>query len=57
MRSYRPKKKKSLYVTDEMVGELKRESERLDRSESWCLQYVWERGKSVLTKIPSLEPK
>lgn len=57
MSGFNPKQRKSLYVTAKMVGELKQESARIDRSESWLLQYVWDHGKEALKKIPTLEMK
>ena len=48
------KRKQSLYFPDEMVREIEAEARRLDRSNSWVVQYVWKHGKQALAKIPSL---
>lgn len=53
--AYRPRQKKSLYVTADMVEELERESARLDRSESWLIQLAWKIALAKIKAMPSLE--
>jgi uncharacterized small protein (TIGR04563 family) len=48
------KRKASLYFPEEMLREIDSEAQRLDRSHSWVLQFVWRHGKDILKKIPSL---
>lgn len=49
------KRKQSLYFPDEMIREIEAEARRLDRSNSWVVQYVWKHGREALQRLPSME--
>ena len=46
-------RKQSLYFPDEMLTEIQRQAQRLDRSLSWVVQQAWKISKNELRKIPS----
>jgi uncharacterized small protein (TIGR04563 family) len=49
------KRKQSIYLTDDLLVEVHREAERLDRSLSWVIQYGMKHGGlAALRRIPSL---
>ena len=47
------KRKQSLYFPAEMLDEIHVEAERLDRSISWIIQFVWRHGKHNLAGLRS----
>jgi len=47
------KRKQSLYFTAEMLGEIKAEAARLDRSLSWVVQRAWKLAREEIRKLPS----
>ncbi len=49
------KRKQSLYFPDDMLAEIAKEAERLDRSLSWVVQRAWKVAKAEIKKIPSLD--
>jgi len=46
-------RRQSLYFPSEMLEELQREGNRLDRSISWLIQQSWKIAKNELHKIPA----
>ena len=46
-------RKQSLYFPDEMLQEIQKQAQRLDRSLSWVVQQAWKISKSQLRTIPS----
>lgn len=46
------KLKQSLYFPKEMLEEIKKEAERLDRSLSWVVQRAWKIAKQQVQDIP-----
>ena len=49
------KRKKSLYIPEELLYEIAREAERLDRSESWLIQVAWKLARERIRALPTLE--
>jgi len=47
------RRKQSLYFPEEMLGEIKHEAARLDRSLSWVVQHVWKLARGKLKEVPS----
>jgi len=47
------KRKQSLYLSEEMLQEVKAEAIRLDRSLSWIIQHSWQVAKSEMIKMPA----
>jgi len=47
------KRKQSLYFPDDMLEEIQREAQRLDRSLSWIVQQAWKRAKGPIKEFPS----
>jgi uncharacterized small protein (TIGR04563 family) len=47
------RRKQSLYFPEEMLGEIKQEAARLDRSLSWVVQHVWKLARGKLREVPS----
>jgi uncharacterized small protein (TIGR04563 family) len=47
------KLKQSLYFPDEVLGEIMREANRLDRSLSWTVQQAWRIARTEVRKFPS----
>lgn len=45
-------RKQSLYFPEEMLSEIRREADRLDRSLSWVLQRAWKLAWKELAKYP-----
>ncbi len=43
--------KQSLYFPDDMLGEIKAEASRLDRSLSWMLQKAWKIARKKISAI------
>jgi uncharacterized small protein (TIGR04563 family) len=48
-----PKAKQSLYFPEEMLEEIQREAQRLDRSLSWVVQTAWRAARPTISKLPS----
>ena len=48
------KRKQSLYFPETMLGEIKHEANRLDRSLSWVVQRAWKLARTEIRKIPSV---
>ncbi len=48
------KRKQSLYFPESMLGEIKDEAARLDRSLSWVVQRAWKLARADIRKIPSV---
>ena len=48
------KRKQSLYFPETMLGEIKEEAARLDRSLSWVVQRAWKLARTDIRKIPSV---
>lgn len=48
------KRKQSLYFPEEMLHELHKEAERLDRSLSWIVQRCVKIGMSQVKQLPSV---
>jgi len=49
------KQKQSLYFPLEMLGEITREANRLDRSLSWIVQQAWRLARQEVGKFPSMD--
>lgn len=47
------KQKQSLYFPEEMLREIMREANRLDRSLSWAVQQAWRVARHEVRKFPS----
>ncbi|MGF1509534.1 MAG: TIGR04563 family protein [Myxococcota bacterium] len=45
--------KQSLYFPEDMLAEIQREAQRLDRSVSWIVQQAWKIGREDLRRVPS----
>lgn len=48
------KRKQSLYFPEEMLGEIKAEAQRQDRSLSWIVQKAWRLARHEIAKYPSV---
>ncbi len=46
-------RKQSLYFPEDMLVEIGREAQRLDRSLSWIVQQAWRISKTDLRRMPS----
>jgi len=44
----------TIYVPNEILEELNRESERLDRNKSWLLRKAWEMSRQRFFDAPSI---
>lgn len=49
------KTKLTLYFSEELVAETKREAVRQDRSLSWVLQMAWLMARDQIQDLPGLE--
>ncbi len=49
------KQKQSLYFPEDMLAEIMREANRLDRSLSWMVQHAWRLAKDEVKKFPSVD--
>lgn len=49
------KKKVTLYLSDEMIREAKREALRQDRSLSWILEVTWKIAAERLAELPGID--
>lgn len=47
------KRKQSLYFPEEMLNEIHREANRLDRSFSWVVQKAWEIARARIAQAPA----
>jgi len=47
------KRKMSLYFPSEVLGEIRSEAQRLDRSMSWLVQRAWNIAKDEIATLPS----
>lgn len=47
------KRKQSLYFADDMLGEIMKEANRLDRSLSWVMQRAWRIASKEVGKFPA----
>jgi len=46
------KRKQSLYFSEDMLKEIRREAERQDRSLSWIVQKAWKIARDDLRQFP-----
>ncbi|MBI5498119.1 MAG: TIGR04563 family protein [Deltaproteobacteria bacterium] len=46
------KRKQSLYFPVEMLDEMQREAERLERPVSWVIQQAWKLSKDIISGYP-----
>jgi uncharacterized small protein (TIGR04563 family) len=49
------KQKQSLYIPEDMLREIMRESTRLDRSLSWTVQQAWRLAREEVRKFPAVD--
>ncbi len=49
------KQKQSLYFPEDMLSEIMREANRLDRSLSWMVQHAWRLAREEVKKFPSVD--
>lgn len=49
------KKKLTLYFTEELIAETKREAVRQDRSLSWVLQVAWLMARDRIQDLPGID--
>lgn len=49
------KKKMTLYFSEELFEETRREAERQDRSVSWVLQMAWRMSRDKLREMPGMQ--
>ncbi|MEW5855391.1 MAG: TIGR04563 family protein [Myxococcota bacterium] len=49
------KRKQSLYFPVEMLEEMQREAERLERPVSWIIQQAWKLSKEAIGHFPSTD--
>jgi uncharacterized small protein (TIGR04563 family) len=54
MADHTDKRKQSLYFPEEMLREIEREAQRLDRSLSWIVQQAWKLGRAQMARIPGV---
>ena len=54
MSDHSDKRKQSLYFPEEMLNEIEREAQRLDRSLSWVVQQAWKVARSQMARIPGV---
>lgn len=47
------KRKQSLYFPVEMLDEMHREAERLERPISWIIQQAWKLSREVISHYPA----
>lgn len=45
--------KQSLYFPQEMLEEIIREADRMDRSVSWVVQFAWKAAREKIQQFPS----
>jgi uncharacterized small protein (TIGR04563 family) len=48
------RRKQSLYFPEEMIAELQKEAERLDRPLSWVVQQAWRLSREQIKKMPGV---
>jgi uncharacterized small protein (TIGR04563 family) len=48
------RRKQSLYFPEEMIAEIQKEAERLDRPLSWIVQQAWRLSREQVQKMPGL---
>lgn len=48
-------RKQSLYFSEAMIADIKKEAARLDRSVSWCVQRAWMLAKDDIAKMASVD--
>ncbi len=49
------KQKQSLYFPEDMLAEIMREANRLDRSLSWMVQHAWRIARDEVKRFPSVD--
>ncbi len=49
------KQKQSLYFPEDMLAEIMREANRLDRSLAWMVQHAWRIARDEVKKFPSVD--
>jgi uncharacterized small protein (TIGR04563 family) len=54
MSDHTDKRKQSLYFPEEMLNEIEREAQRLDRSLSWVVQQAWKVARAQMARIPGV---
>lgn len=54
MSDHPDKRKQSLYFPEEMLNEIEREAQRLDRSLSWVVQQAWKVARAQMARIPGV---
>ncbi|MGA8892575.1 MAG: TIGR04563 family protein [Anaeromyxobacteraceae bacterium] len=54
MSDHSDKRKQSLYFPEEMLNEIEREAQRLDRSLSWVVQQAWKVARGQMARIPGV---
>jgi uncharacterized small protein (TIGR04563 family) len=54
MADHTDKRKQSLYFPEEMLREIEKEAQRLDRSLSWIVQQSWKLGRAQMSRIPGV---
>jgi uncharacterized small protein (TIGR04563 family) len=54
MSDHSDKRKQSLYFPEEMLNEIEREAQRLDRSLSWVVQQAWKVARAQMARIPGV---
>jgi uncharacterized small protein (TIGR04563 family) len=54
MADHTDKRKQSLYFPEEMLREIEKEAQRLDRSLSWIVQQSWKLGRTQMARIPGV---
>ncbi|MES2504072.1 MAG: TIGR04563 family protein [Myxococcota bacterium] len=48
------KKKRSLYIPENLLAEMQLEASRQDRSLSWMVQQAWKIAREDIKKLPSV---
>ena len=48
------KRKQALYFSEEMLGEIEHEAQRLDRSLSWVVLQAWRLARERLRQMPAV---
>lgn len=51
------KLKQSLYFSEDVLREIMKEANRLDRSLSWTVQQAWRIAREEVRKFPAVEPR
>jgi uncharacterized small protein (TIGR04563 family) len=54
MSDHSDKRKQSLYFPEEMLNEIEREAQRLDRSLSWVVQQAWKVARAQMARSPGV---